>query len=77
MKHNTKGLDKDFLETIGGDAGEIVNSVEVRADDYFITVETDAVEGSAMFHYSVAKQLIPALQRAIEYVERRQGEKVK
>lgn len=59
-------------EIVTGDEGAIAGFARVVADNYFVHVITDDYEGHAMFHVSVARKLIPALQRAIEHVESQQ-----
>jgi hypothetical protein len=59
----------EFSEMVRGEEDAIGNCAEVRADDYFVHIITDDYEGHAMFHVSVARELVAVLERAIKHIE--------
>jgi len=59
----------EFVEQVVGPEGDIANHVNVYADASFITIETDAGEGSANMSFETAARLIPVLARAVAYAK--------
>ena len=64
-EHHVCDGDKDFIDSFA--------SVIVSSDGYFITVETDPYEGSAMFTLPVAIKVHESLGRAIELAKKYRG----
>lgn len=59
---------KGFYKEVVGDGRFLSHRVDIEADDYFITVETDRYEGCAMFHVSLIDEVIEQLKLAKAHV---------